>query len=65
MRLFHFLRARAAASSPGEDAADMGTAWGMEMSFDPPPEALEPAPALPALQRGWLRRLAARRQAAG
>ena len=64
MRLFHFLRARAAASTDG-DAADMGTAWGMEMSFDPPPEAAEPAHALPALQRGWLRRLAARRQAAG
>ena len=64
MRLFRFLRSRSKASAQ-DDAADMGTAWGLDMSFDPPPEAAAAVPPLPAMQRGWLRRLAARRQAAG
>jgi hypothetical protein len=67
MRLFRFLRSRSKAP-PQDDAADMGTAWGLDMSFDPPQETGEAAasvPPLPAMHRGWLRRLAARRQAAG
>ena len=64
MRLFRFLRPRSKASAQ-DDAADMGTAWGLDMSFDPPHETGEAAAPLPALQRGWLRRLAARRHAAG
>jgi hypothetical protein len=64
MRLFRFLRSRSKTSAQ-DDAADMGTAWGLDMSFDPPPEAAAPVPPLPAMHRGWLRRLAARRHAAG
>lgn len=61
-RLMDFLRGR---STPpyGCDAADMGTAFGMEMSFDQPAEA-EAAPPT-TTQTGWLRRLALRCGATG
>jgi hypothetical protein len=59
-RLFGFNRA---ARSPAvQDAADLGTAFGMEVTLDQ--AALEPSPATtsPSTHAGWIRRLAGRRK---
>jgi hypothetical protein len=59
-RLFGFgRRGRAAAAL---DAADLGTAFGLEVSLDQPPLAAAVAQADPGTRTGWLRRIAARRQ---
>jgi hypothetical protein len=52
-------RARPAAS-PAMDPADLGTAFGLDLSFrDPEP----PRPAAPPVAQGWMARWAARRRA--
>ncbi|HLL11768.1 MAG TPA: hypothetical protein VK570_11960 [Rubrivivax sp.] len=55
---------RIAARAPQSDPADLGTAFGLDMSLDP--DWGEPqAPAAPAARpRGWVRRLTARRSSA-
>ena len=53
---------RASEAEPQTDAADLGTAFGLDLSLsDPAPPA---PPSAPASQRqpGWVRRLAARRK---
>jgi hypothetical protein len=56
---------RAAEPSSQDDPADLGTAFGLDMSLS---ELAEDAPAAPAPmdgQGGWLQRVAARRRPAG
>lgn len=48
---------------PETDPADLGTAFGLELSLDDTPR--EPAPHVPAARPpGWMSRLATRRKAA-
>jgi hypothetical protein len=46
-----------------QDAADLGTCIGLEISLDQPPEPLEALPGAPGL--GWIQRLKARSRPAG
>jgi len=59
MRLFRFLRSRPAVKQ--DDAADMGTAFGLEMSLDQSEFDDEPKAQVGAPTRGWLSRLIGRR----
>ena len=55
---------RLAERAPQNDPADLGTAFGLDMSLDPD-WAASPAAAAPvARSPGWVRRLATRRRAA-
>lgn len=58
---FRFLKfGRAQPAHPADDAADMGTCFGLEMSFDDPaPQADLTEPPAPS---AWWRRLANRRR---
>ena len=55
-----------AATCPSIDPADLGTAFGLDLSMTPPdegPQAPSPtARAVPASRPGWVLRLAARRR---
>lgn len=59
-RLFGFGRAGKVPVS--QDPADLGTAFGMELSLDQPPEEPAAAASSPGAQGGWIRRLARRRE---
>ena len=59
-RLFGFGRASKAPAS--QDPADLGTAFGMEVSLDQPPEEPAANDNTPGAQGGWIRRLARRRE---
>ncbi len=56
--LFERLVARPAPA--GYDAADMGTAFGMEISLDQPEEALDAPTSAPGQGAGWVRRILGR-----
>lgn len=54
---------RSPPTAPDTDPADLGTAFGLELSLDDTPR--EPTPPMPAARRpGWMSRLAARRKPA-
>ena len=58
------------AAAPGEaalDAADLGTAFGLDMSIDTflPDEPVRRAKAMPAARASWVARLSLRRKTAG
>lgn len=53
---------RASAPVADMDAADHGTAFGLDLSMSPVDFEPPPATPPPARQRGWVRRLAVRRK---
>jgi len=59
---------RAAAGNPAaDDAADLGTAFGLDMSIDTflPEEPVRHARPMPAARAGWVARLSLRRKTVG
>jgi hypothetical protein len=57
-----FQRWRANAAAPGSDPADLGTAFGLDLSLHDPALAAPPAEPPAAHAQGWVRRLTARRK---
>ena len=53
---------RAGKAPAPQDPADLGTAFGMEMTLDQPPEEPAATASSPGAQGGWIRRLARRRE---
>ena len=53
---------RASPPAAEVDAADYGTAFGLDLSLSPIEHELPPAAPAPGRQPGWMRRLAVRRK---